>query len=62
MSAFGELFGSQKLRKESQDEAGNGQDPALERIEELTTGPIDLDAGVLYVRRPTPPRTDDTGA
>ncbi|GAA3050749.1 hypothetical protein [Actinokineospora globicatena] len=60
MSAFGELFGSQKLRKESQDDAGNGQDPALERVEDLTTGPIDLDAGVLYVRRPTPPKPADS--
>ncbi|GAA2983086.1 hypothetical protein [Actinokineospora diospyrosa] len=50
MTSFGELFPGAKLRKESPDDAGNGQDPAIN----LTEGPIDLDAGVIYIRRPAP--------
>ncbi|MBM7775163.1 hypothetical protein JOD54_005367 [Actinokineospora baliensis] len=48
MTSFGELIPGPKLRKESPDDAGNGQDPALDP----TTGPLDLDAGVIYIRRP----------
>ncbi|WP_157440748.1 hypothetical protein [Actinokineospora inagensis] len=50
MSAFGELFPGPKLQKESPDDPGSGQDPAVE--DDPTTGPIDLDAGVIYIRRP----------
>jgi hypothetical protein len=42
MGQFGELFGGVKLRKESQEDQGNG-----ERFE---PGPLDLEAGVIPVR------------
>ncbi|WP_018680767.1 hypothetical protein [Actinokineospora enzanensis] len=43
MTAFGELFPGPKLRKESAEDAGTGQEPLVSRF--------DLDAGVLYVER-----------
>jgi hypothetical protein len=48
MGQLGEMFPGQKLRKDTPEEAGNGQ-----RFE---PGPLDLDAGVVQLRPPTPPR------
>ena len=43
MGTFGELFPGPKLRKESSDEEGSGE------LED--TGPLDLDSGVIRLRR-----------
>ncbi|GLZ43771.1 hypothetical protein [Actinokineospora sp. NBRC 105648] len=49
MATFGELVPGPKLRKESEDDSGSGE--GFEPV----SGPLDLDAGVIYLRkRPTP--------
>ncbi|HEY3751619.1 MAG TPA: hypothetical protein VGL80_20755 [Pseudonocardiaceae bacterium] len=56
MGQLGDLFPGAKIRKDTPEEAGNGQ-----RFE---PGPLDLDGGVIRLRptRPAPPveETDDT--
>lgn len=62
MGQLGEMFPGQKLRKETPDEAGSGQ-----RFE---PGPLDLDGGVVRLRRgrqpdrpaePADPAVEDSG-
>ncbi|MEV4318988.1 hypothetical protein [Actinocrispum sp. NPDC049592] len=50
MGQFGELFGAQKLRKESEDDDGTG--------ERFDHGPLDLASGVVPVR-PRPAKARD---
>ncbi|MFH5211320.1 hypothetical protein [Antrihabitans spumae] len=46
MGMYGEIFGSSKLRKESGEDAGTG--------EETEWGALDLDRGVVYLDRRGP--------
>jgi hypothetical protein len=54
MGQLGDMFPGAKLRKDTPEEAGNGQ-----RFE---PGPLDLDGGVVQLRAPRPARPADEPA